>query len=68
MEYWRPEDGAPDRVGDYRLVRGLRIDPSQAGDSDIFRPRGWSSVLLVSERLKQALEDEQLGGIRFIEV
>jgi hypothetical protein len=65
VEYWRPEDGAPDRVGDYRLVRGLRIDPSQAGDADIFRPRGWSSVLLVSERLKQALEDQQVGGLRF---
>ncbi|MFY0528515.1 imm11 family protein [Archangium gephyra] len=68
VEYWRPEDGAPDRVGDYRLVRGLRIDPSRAGDSDIFRPRGWNSVLLVSERLKDALEDEQVGGIRFTEV
>jgi hypothetical protein len=68
VEYWRPEDGAPDRVGDYRLVRGLRINPTQAGDSDIFRPRGWNSVLLVSERLKQALEDEQVGGVRFIEV
>jgi hypothetical protein len=65
VEYWRPEDGAPDRVGDYRLVRGLRIDPSRAGDSDIFRPKGWSSVLLVSERLKQALEDAQVSGLRF---
>lgn len=68
VEYWRPEDGAPDRVGDYRLVRGLRIDPYRAGDSDIFRPRGWSSVLLVSERLKQALEGYQVGGLRFVEV
>ncbi|PTL75610.1 hypothetical protein DAT35_54010 [Vitiosangium sp. GDMCC 1.1324] len=68
VEYWRPEDGAPDRVGDYRLVRGLRIDPYQVGDADIFRPRGWSSVLLVSDRLKQALEDHQVGGIRFTEV
>jgi hypothetical protein len=68
VEYWRPEDGAPDRVGDYRLVRGLRIDPSQVGDADILRPKGWSSVLLVSERLKQALEDHRIGGIRFTEV
>jgi hypothetical protein len=68
VEYWRPEDGAPDRVGDYRLVRGLRIDPCQAGDADIFRPRGWSSVILVSERLKQVLEDHQVAGIRFTQV
>jgi len=68
VEYWKPEDGAPDRVGDYRLVRGLRIDPNQVGDADIFRPRGWSSVLLVSERLKQALEDQQVDGIRFTAV
>lgn len=68
VDYWKPEDGAPDRVGDYRLVRGLRIDPYRAGDSDIFRPRGWSSVLLVSERLKQALEEHQVAGLRFTEV
>ncbi|WP_257460115.1 imm11 family protein [Archangium lipolyticum] len=68
VEYWKPEDGAPDRVGDYRLVRGLRIDTSKVGDADIFRPNGWSSVLLVSERLKQALDDPRLGGIRFTEV
>ena len=68
VEYWKPEDGAPDRVGDYRLVRGLRIDPNQVGDADIFRPRGWSSVLLVSERLKQALEDHQVDGLRFTAV
>lgn len=68
VEYWRPEDGAPDRLGDYRLVRDLRIDPNQVGDADIFRPKGWSSVLLVSQRLKQALEEHQVGGIRFTEV
>jgi hypothetical protein len=68
VEYWKPEDGALDRVGDYRLVRGMRIDPDKACDADIFRPKGWSSVLVVSERLKQALEDRQVGGIRFTEV
>jgi hypothetical protein len=68
VDYWRPEDGAPDRLGDYRLVRGLRIDANQVGDADIFRPKGWSSVLLVSQRLKQALEEHQVGGIRFTEV
>jgi hypothetical protein len=68
VEYWKPEDGAPERVGDYRLVRGLRINPAQVREADIFRPRGWSSVLLVSERLKQALEDRQVDGIRFTAV
>lgn len=68
VEYWRAEDGAPDRVGDYRLVRGLRIAPTRTAGADIFRPKGWSSVLLVSERLKQALEDHQVEGIHFTEV
>ncbi|HYO74323.1 MAG TPA: DUF1629 domain-containing protein [Archangium sp.] len=68
VEYWRPEDGAPDRVGDYRLVRGLRISSSYVGDSDIFRPKGWSSVLLISERLKQALDEYQVSGLRFVEL
>lgn len=68
VEYWRPEDGAPDRVGDYRLVRGLQIDPNRVGDVDIFRPKGWSSVLIVSDRLKQALENQRVDGLRFTQV
>ncbi|WP_343211102.1 imm11 family protein [Archangium violaceum] len=66
--YWRPEDGQPEKVGRYRSVVGMRIDPTQVGDAHIFRTWGWSQGLIISEDLKQALEQEGLTGTRFVEV
>lgn len=68
VRYWRPEDGDPDKVGQYRVVAGMRIDPSKVGDSHIFRPWGWSVALIVSERLKQAMEEAGITGTKFVEV
>ncbi|AKJ06375.1 Hypothetical protein AA314_08001 [Archangium gephyra] len=68
VRYWRPEDGDPDKVGQYRVVAGMRIDPSKVGDSHIFRPWGWTVALLVSERLKQVMEEEGITGTKFVEV
>ena len=66
--YWLPEDDRPDRVGEYRNVSGLKVDPEKIGDAHIFRPWGWLVVLIVSERVKQALEEEGITGIQFVEV
>jgi hypothetical protein len=66
--HWRPEDGEPDRVGEYKNVRGLKVDPSKIGDANIFRPWGWLVVLIVSERVKQAMEEAGITGTKFIEV
>jgi len=68
VRYWKPEDGQPDKVGEYRVVAGMRIDPAKVGDARIFRPWGWVVVLIVSEDLKLALEQEGLTGTRFVEV
>ncbi|WP_257461650.1 imm11 family protein [Archangium lipolyticum] len=65
--YWRPEDGRPDKLGRYRNVVGLRVDPARAGDANIFRPWGWTVALIVSERLKLAMEAAGITGTRFIE-
>jgi hypothetical protein len=67
VRYRSAEDGDPDRVGQYRLVAGMRIDPSKVGDSHIFRPWGWTVALIVSERLKQAMEEEGVTGTKFVE-
>lgn len=67
VRYWRPEDGDPDKVGQYRIVAGMRVDPSQVGDSHIFRSWGWSVALLVSERLKRAMEEDGITGTKFVE-
>ncbi|WP_395823595.1 imm11 family protein [Archangium minus] len=37
-------------------------------DAHIFRPWGWRVVLIVSDNLKQALEQEGLTGLKFTEV
>ena len=66
--YWGPDDGEPDRIGEYRNVRGLKVDPVKVGDAHIFRPWGWLVVLIVSEHVKQAMEAEGITGIKFIEV
>ena len=64
---WTPEDGFPDRVGDYKVVEGLRIDPAKVGDARMFRPWGWK-VLIVSDDIKEAFERERLLGPKFFEV
>jgi hypothetical protein len=49
------EDGEPDRIGEYRLIIGLRIDPARAGGHAILRPRGWWVCVIVAEPLAKAL-------------
>jgi len=66
--YRLPEHGDPDRVGQYRNVRGLKVDPEKIGGAHIFRPWGWKVVLIVSEHVKSAMEAEGITGTKFIEV
>ncbi|WP_444546342.1 imm11 family protein [Archangium lansingense] len=66
--YWGPEDGEPDRVGEYQNVRGLKVDPAKIGKAHVFRPWGWLVVLIVSEHVKSAMEAEGITGIKFLEV
>ncbi|GMU06938.1 imm11 family protein [Corallococcus caeni] len=66
--HYGPGDGLPARVGQYRSVRGLRIDPTQVGRARVFRPWGWPVTLVVSEAVKEALEKEGVTGARFTPV
>lgn len=66
--YWLPEDNRPDKLGQYRNVAGLKVDPEKIGDAHIFRPWGWKVVLIVSEHVKSAMESEGITGIKFLEV
>ncbi|HYO70252.1 MAG TPA: DUF1629 domain-containing protein [Archangium sp.] len=66
--YWEPEDGEPDRIGEYQNVRGLKVDVEKIGDAHILRPWGWRVVLIVSEHVKHAMEAEGITGARFLEV
>ena len=66
-ERWKPEDGQPERTGEYRVIEGMRIDPTKVGDARLFRTWGWP-VLVVAEDIRQAMEQEALTGPRFVEV
>ncbi|OJT16815.1 hypothetical protein BO221_47790 [Archangium sp. Cb G35] len=68
VRYFKPEDGQPEKVGEYKYLRGMHIDPAKTQGARVFRPWGWTLSLIVSEDLKQALEQEGLTGTRFIEV
>ena len=65
---YTPEDGWPERVGHYRTVRGLRIDPEKTDGARVFRSWGWPVSLIVSEGIKEALEHAGITGARFAEV
>lgn len=68
VEFWLPEDERPDKLGQYRNVADMRIDPTKVGATQVFRTWGWAVALIVSEDLKQALERAGITGVRFEEV
>lgn len=66
--YWKPEDNRPDKLGQYRSVGGMRIDPSKVGDAKVFRTWGYPRALLVAEDVKEALERTGATGLKFTDV
>jgi hypothetical protein len=68
VRYWKPEDGQPERVGHYRSVYRLRIDPTKVGEARVFRTWGWLEALIISEDIKEALERMGAVGPKFKEV
>lgn len=62
---WKPEDGRPDKVGQYRMFTKLMVNEEQTSRAPIFRIDGWKTALIVSEDVKQALEKVGCRGIRF---
>lgn len=66
--WWRPEDGRPDKVGSYRMITNLRVDPLLVGDCNIFRLDGWEVALIVSDTVKCELECIKDLGVVFEQV
>jgi hypothetical protein len=62
---WKAHDRRPDRMGSYRMVTRLAIDPERA-PGDVFRIEGWEVALVVSDAIRAALEP--FSGIRFEQV
>jgi hypothetical protein len=68
IRLWTHEDGLPDMVGQYASVRDMRIDKAKVGSAQVFRCEGWTSSLIVSGEIKDALERMGATGTRFEEV
>ncbi|MFY0568557.1 imm11 family protein [Archangium lansingense] len=67
VSYWTPEDGEPELVGKYQNVRGLKVDPARMGWLSICRPRGWTGAIIITERIKLAMERAGITGLRLRE-
>jgi hypothetical protein len=68
VAYFGPEDGQPKKIGTYQAVHGMRIDPAKAEGARIFRTWGWLIAIVISQDIKEALEQEHVTGAKFIEV
>jgi hypothetical protein len=68
IEWWTEADGHPEMVGKPRMIIKLVIDKSHVPGCNIFRPEGWEVVIIVSDMVRNALEQEQVSGVKFVEV
>lgn len=62
---WGPGDFRQDKIGRYRMVSNLTVDPSRANGRHIFRIEDFEVALLVSEVLKDAIERIPNNGVKF---
>lgn len=62
-EKWTPEDGRPDKIGRYRTILELFIDPNRV-DREIFRLAGRRIVLIVSDWFAEVTGLTSLEGIK----
>ena len=68
VQRWTVEDGSPDRVGEFHLIEGLRIDSAKVWGARVFRLWGYSLPIIVDEQVKSALVEVGCSGGRFTEV
>ena len=65
---WIEKDGRPEKVGEYRQVINLHVDPERLGGVDICRIKGWVVAIIFSERLVKILKKEEIKGVKFEKV
>jgi hypothetical protein len=62
---WEQSDNRPEKLGQYRMISTMRIDPERVSGHRLFRIAGWPLALVVSDSLKAALEDIPSLGVVF---
>lgn len=68
LDWWTEEYGRPDLLGKALTIVKLVVDPSRIGVAQMFRLEESNIAIIVSDVVKQALEDARVSGIRFREV
>ncbi|MCZ7451362.1 hypothetical protein O8B93_27770 [Agrobacterium rhizogenes] len=63
--FTRDDPVRPDRAGEYHSVLRLVIDPVKAAGHDIFRVKRYPTAMIVSDRIKSALDKLDLTGLKF---
>lgn len=65
---WGPNDGRPDKVGEYRMITKLHIDSEKAKEHVIFRINEWKVALIINSELKKIFEENKITGVVFQDV
>jgi hypothetical protein len=62
---WQEGDGEPEKVGQFRQIVDLRVNSKKLRGVDICRVKDWEVCIIVSEKTKNLIEDNKLGGVAF---
>ncbi len=62
---WGENDGRPEKIGTYRMVTELTIDPDRVDGHHIFRIKDWEIALIVSDTIRTQLEGIENLGVKF---
>jgi hypothetical protein len=62
---WNAADQRPDKVGAFRMITRLRLDPARASGAEIFRVQEWPIALVVGDAIRDALRAIEVSGIAF---
>jgi hypothetical protein len=65
---WTDADGRPDKIGHFRMVVKLKIDPLLADGHHLFRMAGWPIALIASQEVKRLFESRNLSGLKYEQV
>ena len=66
--YYPDDFEQPAKAGTPRGILRLVIDPERVGNHDLFRVKDWTMAIIVSDRLRLALEETWALGLRFEQV
>lgn len=65
LQPYDQDDPHPERRGAYRWISGLRIDPARTEGAQVLRPKKFKTAFIVSEEVKNALEQVGDLGVSF---